>query len=456
MSNPVLNLNTIVDVVVNVSPVAVANETFNQGLVIGSSVVIPNATRLVSFQSPSGLLSYGFNSSSPEYLASLAYFDQNPAPLVLWVGLQDTTAIQTATLNTGGTGYAVGDLITVVQSGGSGGVFQVTAVSSGVVTTFSQVTQGTGYSVANTLATTTNKSGTGCKLNITVIGETCLQAINACRSASNAWYQVVALNAVTADHEAIAPVAQAMMPYIQYMFTTSDSAVLANTAGNVGYTLQAANYSRTWGIYSTQSVYAAVMAMGVACGNNTGLANSAFVMMFMKLVGLAPEPLTSNQVANISGIPGSTFGMGLNVYVQYNSEFSILQQGAMSNGYFMDQVLYRDMLSNAIQTQVMNLLCDSPKVPLTDQGVTQIIHTINQQCDNFVNIGYIAPGVWGLAQVLNLSYGESMPKGYVVQAPSCNTLTTSQRANRTSPPVYVCLNEASGIQNIIIGVYPQA
>ncbi len=91
-----LNLNDIIDVAVYISPVFPARSTFNQGLIIGTSVksgspVIPNATRIVEFTNTNDMLTYGFTNTDPEYLAAQLYFGQSPAPLVLWVGCQDVT-----------------------------------------------------------------------------------------------------------------------------------------------------------------------------------------------------------------------------------------------------------------------------------------------------------------------------------------------------------------------------
>ena len=62
--------------------------------------------------------------------------------------------IKTAVLgNAGGTGYAVGDRMTVTQTGASGGILEVTAAPAGVVTTVKIINPGVNYSAAANLAT---------------------------------------------------------------------------------------------------------------------------------------------------------------------------------------------------------------------------------------------------------------------------------------------------------------
>ena len=77
-------------------------------------------------------------------------------------------AINSATVNSGGTGYVVGDTVTVVQSGASGGQFTVTAATSGVVTAISKLAAnwGTGYVTGTALGTT---GGTGSGLTVNVV-----------------------------------------------------------------------------------------------------------------------------------------------------------------------------------------------------------------------------------------------------------------------------------------------
>lgn len=81
-------------------------------------------------------------------------------------------AITGAAINNAGAGYAVNDLVAVVQPDASGGTLQVAAVDGGGgITAFAAITPpegtGTGYSVASGLATTTSGTGTGATVNVT-------------------------------------------------------------------------------------------------------------------------------------------------------------------------------------------------------------------------------------------------------------------------------------------------
>jgi hypothetical protein len=74
------------------------------------------------------------------------------------------------TLHTAGTGYTAGNVITVVSaSGGTGCTVTVDTVGgSGEITGITLLAGGTGYAVADAL-TTTGGTGTGGKINVTVL-----------------------------------------------------------------------------------------------------------------------------------------------------------------------------------------------------------------------------------------------------------------------------------------------
>jgi hypothetical protein len=76
-------------------------------------------------------------------------------------------AIVNATVSSGGIGYSVGDTITIVQPGASGGQAVIASVSGGAVTGLTSITQGVKYATATTLVTS-GGHGSGLTVNITV------------------------------------------------------------------------------------------------------------------------------------------------------------------------------------------------------------------------------------------------------------------------------------------------
>lgn len=89
---------------------------------------------------------------------------------VLYKTGTETDFLAHVTVNAGGTGYAVNDVLIVAQ-GSLDGTVRVTAVNSGVVTAIAIVNAGTSYTVASAVSTTNfSGTGSGCKVNIVGVG----------------------------------------------------------------------------------------------------------------------------------------------------------------------------------------------------------------------------------------------------------------------------------------------
>jgi hypothetical protein len=374
------NLDSIVDIVVQVSPLAAPRATFNIALIVGSSDVIDAIERVRLYEEPDDMLTDGFTVDSPEYVVALIYFSQSPAPRRLYVGRQDLT---------------------------------------------------------------------------TSPAETCLYALQQCRDANFDWYIGICLEAEKEDHIDIAAWVEAASPSTIYAYTTSDSDVMATTASPPGIFeyLKELDYSRIIGQYSTtqtdvypNNIYAIVAIMGYVCGQNSGLANSAFTLKFKEEVGIATEPLSATQRQYVENQNG-------NLYLSYGNYYNWFEQGKMADGSFFDEKINLDMLVNNIQLNVSDLLNSTPKIPQTEAGVTQLIHVINQACEEAVNIGFLAPGTWTGQNILSLSNGDTLPKGYLVQADSLADQSDADRQARMSPNLYVAIKEAGAMHSVIIGVY---
>jgi hypothetical protein len=91
-------------------------------------------------------------------------------PFALATGI-DIGTVETAVVTVAGSGYAVGNILTVVQAGASGCTLRVLTVGGGgSVATFEILTKGVGYTVAAGKATTVSPSGgTNCTIGVTAI-----------------------------------------------------------------------------------------------------------------------------------------------------------------------------------------------------------------------------------------------------------------------------------------------
>ena len=550
-------LSAVVPVTVVFSAPGSPGLPFNQGLIVGNSTVINSVTtRVELFTSLNGLVTAGFSQSSAEYLAAEIYFGQDPAPSNLWIGVQDLTAINTATVaataaktitvgnsggtgyvtgnevsisgvtgsvvqvtasggvvtgvtllaggqsatvanniattniigtgsgltidvtavgSTGGTGYVVGDIVTVTQSGASGGQLRVSTISAGgVVTGLQTITgsQGTSYTVAYGLPVT-GGTGTGLEVNITAVGETPLEAVTSCRLAQYLWYCCMFVGShfdgsatTNADYEAIAAYIEAASPASTLFITDGESATLNGSLTSLPANLQASAYRRTNTTYSTtqsgsapNNIYASAAPMGLAMGLNTATPGSYFSLSYKQMAGVIAEPLNATQTNNVCGNSFRTsVGQQCNVCVDYASGayVSLYQFATQASGNFFDEILQLDMLANNIQTTVFNYFTTARSIPITDAGATLIKNLVQQCCVTSQQIGFIAPsGVWQGATIgtgnQQIYPGKALPQGYAIYTPSVLTLSAQQKANRQMPPVTVALIESgSGISQVVV------
>lgn len=275
--------------------------------------------------------------------------------------------------------------------------------------------------------------------------ETAAQAVAKCREANTEWYVCTVCEAEKADIIEVAEYIESAEPQSAYFYTTSDSAVLANTAGNIVETLKSNSIHRTLGQYST-TTDAVVAIMGYAMGANKQTSNSAYTLAFKKEVGVTTEHLTSSQVVAIKNLNG-------NVYINRGSVYNLFEDGKMADGTYFDELLNLDMLTNGIQTAVVNALTTEPKVPQTDDGMDKLLNYITAPLEKARLIDFISPGVWTTSGILTVSTGDVLSRGYVILADTIANQSQEDREARKSPPIYILAKLAGAIQYVSIGVY---
>ncbi|EHG3720811.1 DUF3383 domain-containing protein [Salmonella enterica subsp. diarizonae serovar 11:k:z53] len=222
--------------------------------------------------------------------------------------------------------------------------------------------------------------------------------------------------------------------------TTADPAsVEATSTTDLAYKLKAAKYSRTFVQYSTSSKYAALSAFGRAFTVNFNGSNTTITLKFKQEPGITYETLTTNQAAVLDA-------KNCNVFVYYQNDTAILQQGVMSSGDFFDERHGLDWLQNYVQTNLYNLLYTSTtKVPQTDAGVTRLLSNVEQSMDQSVTNGLVAAGVWNGGPIGQLDSGDTLTKGYYVYAQPISEQAQADREARKAPVIQVACKLAGAV-----------
>ncbi|MCO8321971.1 DUF3383 domain-containing protein [Burkholderia cenocepacia] len=485
MSNG-LPVSRLINVSINLAALAAQGADVNTQLIIGASSFIDTNERLRSYGSIAEVAAdAGVN--SPEYAAAAFAFNQVPQPQRVCIGRWAKTA--TAGSLRGGVLSAAQQDITLWDAV-TAGAFSITidgAAKSVSGLDFSAQTNLNGVaSVINAKLTgatiawtglqfivTSNTTGTNSKVGYAtapgsgtdisaMLGLTSsLAGVPADGIAPEQPVDAAALfldrfanqflgldfadaSITDAQHIAVANLIEADQWHI-YGITTQNPQVLDSTVStDIASKLQALKLKYTIVQYSSATPYAVSSLLGRLLTVNFNGNNTTITLMFKQEPSVAAEQLTSTQANTLQA-------KNCNVFVNYSNDTSIIQYGVTPSGLFADSVYNAIWFRNRIETDVYNLLYQSPtKIPQTDGGNAQIAATISASCEAAVNNGYLAPGVWNSAGFGALNQGDTLAQGYYVYAPPIATQSQADREARKSVTFQVAAKEAGAIHSVDI------
>jgi hypothetical protein len=488
-----LNVSDIVNVSVNLAPLAAPTRNFGALLIAGSSDVIDTNERIRQYSGLTGVAN-DFGTTAPEYLAAQLFFDQSPQPAILYIGRWAQTATAgrlnggvltpTQQLMSAWTSITTGSMSIQVdgvtktlsalnfatQTNLNGVAAVITTALAGATCLWDSVngrfiikSGTTGASSAVGYASATGSGvDVSAQLGLTtgvasvpvagIVAETALVATQIFDNMSNEWYGLEFATATPqndASYLAVAAYIEGASQSHIFGITIITTTVLDPTSTtDLGYVLKNLAYKRTFSQYSASSPYAVASIYGRAFTVNFEANNTTITLKFKQEPGIAAETLTETQAATLKA-------KCVNVFINYNNGTAIIQEGVMANGYFFDEVHGTDWLQNAVQVDVFNLLYQSPtKIPQTDDGTHLIVTTIEATMARAVNNGLVAPGQWNTAGFGQLKQGQTLPSGFYVYAPLVSSQSQSDREARKSVPIQVAAKLAGAVHsaNVLINV----
>lgn len=203
----------------------------------------------------------------------------------------------------------------------------------------------------------------------------------------------------------------------------------------------AGGYKQSFNQYS-QNPYAIASFFGRAFSVNFSAANATICLMFKQEPGVTAEDLDVNTALVLKN-------KRCNVFVDYINDTMIIQYGTMAGPAWFDEIHGLDWFQNAVQTACYNVLYLSQnKIPQTDAGVNQLTTAIGGVCDQAVNNGLAAPGVWNGPSFGSLTTGQFLKNGYYIFAQPISLQSQSDRDARISPPITIALKLAGAIQHL--------
>ena len=266
------------------------------------------------------------------------------------------------------------------------------------------------------------------------------------------WYGLqfaVQSDIAKADYIAVASYIEACDPISIFGYTTMDSTVLdATVTDDIASEMKALGLRRTFGQYSSYSPYASASAFGRAFTIDFEASNTTITLKFKQEPLVVGEQLTENQAASLKH-------KNCNVFVYYDNDVAILQEGVMASSMWFDVMHGTDWLANRIQTDIFNALFTAPtKIPQTNQGMHILTTVATNSLEQGVTNGLIAPGQWNAPGFGQLQYGQMLPTGYYVWAPLIESQDQAVREQRIAPTIQCAIKLAGAIHkaDVIVNV----
>jgi len=486
-----LPVSRLINVTVSLLPTAAQSQNLSSCLVIGSSTVIDVVSRMRSYNTLTAVAT-DFGTSAPEYLAANLWFQQNPQPQQLLIGRWAKTAssgqlfcgplLAANLLLTAWTGITTGSFKVQVDGGSlqsilslnfsaalslSGVAGIITAAITGAVCTYDSVNSRFVFTSSTTGATSSvsfltagasgvdisnqlngrNTAGNGAYVANGIVAESALAAATIFDGIfGQQWYGLVAPEAVDADHIAVAGFIEGTNTKHYYGVTTQSAGVLVPaTTSDIASVLQALGYNKTAVQYSSQSAYAVMSYLARILPTDYTGNQTVITLMYKQEPGIVAENLTATQANSVAQ-------KNANVFVAYNNNTAIIQNGVSCSGQFTDTIVGADAFAIAIQTALYNQLFTIPtKVAQTDRGMHILTTAVTAVCIQYVQDGYLAPGTWTSAGFGSLNTNDLMP-GYYVYAPPVSTQSAAARAARIAVPIQVAAKLAGAVHTASVAI----
>lgn len=490
MADNGLPVSGIVNVTVNLSPLAAPTRNFGAGVIVGSSDVIDTAERIRAYGNLKAF-TQDFGASAPETVAATLFFSQTPQPAILYAGrfAQDPTKAVlhggvlsvTESLPTNFTGITNGGLKLTVDGAEKAlsglnfsgitnlnGVASIidtalvgaTVVWNGVQRRFDVRSDSTGATSTLGYATAPT-SGTDIsgllKLRIGqasapvngVAAEKLVDAIAALVDASGDWYSAIITSSGLSNESILAAAAliEGQDKKRTIGFTFNDTTIIdPQSTLDIGSLLNQSNLKRTYWQYSTRTPQAVASFFGRAATVDFQGSNTTIDLMFKQEPGVIAETLTVTQFNTL-------VAKGGNAFVRMDNSTSIIRPGNMSNREPFDTIHGLDWLENDIQTALYNALYTAnTKIPQTDAGNNTLKAVSESRLAQAVRNGLVAPGQWNAPGFGALKTFDTLGAGFYVYVAPVATQSQADREARKGMPQQIAVKLAGAIRSVDVSI----
>lgn len=164
-----------------------------------------------------------------------------------------------------------------------------------------------------------------------------------------------------------------------YAYAIDQATLLTAVTTDIGSILKARALDRTFGLYSADHAnYPEAAWLGGQLPKDPG----SITWKFKTLVGITPDDLTANDIANL-GIEN------VNFYETVANVNIITGEAVVAGGEFIDVIRGADWLQARMAERIFTRLVNSEKVPFTSAGIASIETDIRAQLDEGVDREFI-------------------------------------------------------------------
>ncbi len=432
-------LSDIVNVIISNATQAVTQAGFGVPLILGYHTRFSD--RLRFYSNAAALVTDGFLTTDPEYMAAAAIFSQNPAPTRIAVGrrlLAPTMVVEltptaknsrTYTVKVNGTAFnyasdasaTVQEIVEGLKAAYDGAAIAgITASEDNTKLVFTG-SAGTWFHVeVSDNDGNANGMGLWSKIQETTADAGIATDLADMLLASSEWYGLILTHRGEAEVEAAAAWVESNKKLL--IAASQDTDIKGGSSTDLASDIETSAYARTAILYHHRpKQFADAAWMGKLFPFDPG----SETWKFKTLAGVDASVLTETEITNVKNKHANWY--------QALGGVNLTQEGWSGAGEFLDVTRFSDWLRARLQERIYSLLVNSRKVPFTDAGVAAVEAVVKAQLED----GIIAGGL-------------AADPAPTVTVPKVSAISANDKAARLLPNVNFTAKLAGAIHSLTI------
>lgn len=426
-------IDQVIQMTITLATKAPTQAGFGTPLLLGYHTLWP-VTRVKAYSDPDDMLTEGFSTSHPLYLAAKAVCSQSPRPPTFKIGRRATPLTQTIeivpTITKQGFVYSgtINGKALTYTNGASETVATICTALAAAITALSAGVTPTGSATKVSIAAPAGSYvqmwfGTGLDVTDVTADVTTDAEFAACEAEDGDWYGALVVDSQSKATDLLFASWLETKRRIG-LIQSADAAVLdgASTT-DVASALQAATYKNCAVLYHrliAGSEYAGAAWLSRILSADPGSATPAW----KSLSGVSVDTLQTAQSNAILAKNASAYVSEMGVNFTF--------EGKTPSGQFLDTTRAGHWLYARMQERLVQLFASADIVPFTDSGIQLVVTAMKSILDLATTNGILSPDV-----------------PYTVSYPKAASVSVANRANRRLPDIKIAAQLAGAIHGVV-------